>query len=128
MGIKSYDNGKNWETEIINYYYDKGYFVLKIPTLINGTVFDILAIRNSKCLAIECKHVTGKKLMYAGCGLKKKTDEIEHFIKTSNTNLYIYIKSDELDGVYWTTWVRSSQILKEKGYLDLEKDCLKANI
>lgn len=128
MGLKAYKNGKEWEEEVIDYYHRRNYFVYKIPTMIEGTVFDIIAMKNSNCLVIECKHVTGDKLSYAGSGLKKKTDEIEHFIKTTNTNIYLYIKSDKLNSVWWTSWVRSSDLLKEKGYLKLDEDCFKADL
>lgn len=128
MGIKQYKVGKEWEQEIIKYYRNKGYFAYKLATEVGGTVFDIICIKNAGCLCIEAKHVTGDKLYYIGSGISKKYDEIEHFVKTFNTNVYIYVKSDKLNNVYWTTWVRSGELLKEKGYLDLEKDCFKATL
>lgn len=126
MGMKQYKVGKDWEEDVIDYYYKKGYFTLKWPTMFTGTVFDIIAIKNGGVLAIECKHVTGDKLSFKSSGIEKKYDEIEHFVKTCGTNVYIYIKSDKLNGVYWTTFARSGQLLKEKGHLDLQKDCFKA--
>ena len=126
MGIKQYKVGKSWEEEIINYYNKKGYFTYKIPTVNEGTVFDIIVLKNGAALCIECKHITGNKLHYKGSGLLKKTDEIEHFIKTTGNNIYIYVKSD-IEGCFWTTWARSSELLKEQGYLST-KDMFKANL
>ena len=37
MGYKSYKVGKDFEEQIIDYYADRGYFVFKIPTVIQGT-------------------------------------------------------------------------------------------
>lgn len=128
MGMKSYVVGKTFEGEILDYYNDLGYFVYKMPTQIVGTVFDILAIKNSSCLAIECKHVEGDKLLYKSSGIAKKRDELNHFVDTCNTNVYIYIKSEKLGSTYWTTWARSGKLLETKGYLDLEQDCFKANL
>lgn len=126
MGIKQYKVGKSWEEEIINYYNKKGYFTYKIPTVNEGTVFDIIALKNGAALCIECKHITGNKLHYKGSGLLKKTDEIEHFITTTGNNIYIYVKSDA-EGCFWTTWARSSELLKEQGYLST-KDMFKADL
>ena len=43
-GIKSQKVGKNWEQEIMDAYYKKGYQPIKIATEIAGTCFDIVAI------------------------------------------------------------------------------------
>jgi len=128
MGMKSYIVGKTFEEEILDYYNKLGYFTYKIPTQIAGTVFDIITIKNATCLTIECKHVQGDKLHYKSSGLAKKRDELNHFVDTCNTNVYIYIKSDKLNNVYWTTWKRSGKLLETRGYLNLEKDCFKANL
>lgn len=127
MGIKQYTVGKQWEEEIMRYYKGKGYFVYKFPTENNGTICDILIVKNSSCMFIEAKHITDKKLYYKGCGIYKKRDELDRFVKKYNNNVYIMIKSDKL-GVYWTTWVKARPIFEEKGHLDLEKDCFRANI
>lgn len=124
--LKSYLNGKSWEDKILDYYNKKGYFTYKIPTMNSGTVFDILAIHNGACLCIECKHITGDKLYYEGSGLKKKTNEIEHFINTTGNNLYLYVNSDK-DGIFWTTWRESGELLKQQGYLKTS-DMVKAYI
>lgn len=124
--LKSYKNGKNWEDKIIDYYNDKGYFTYKIPTMNAGTVFDIIALHNGAALCIECKHITGSKLYYESSGLKKKTDEIERFVHKTGNNLYIYVNSDK-DGIYWTTWANSGDLLKSQGYLKTS-DMIKATI
>lgn len=128
MGMKSYIVGKTFEEEILNYYNKMDYFTYKIPTQINGTVFDIIAIKNGQCLTIECKHVEGDKLNFKSSGLAKKKDELDHFISTCNTNVYIYVKSDKLGGIYWTTWKKSGKLLEDRGYLKLAKDCFKADL
>ena len=128
MGYKSYKVGKDFEEQIIDYYADRGYFVFKIPTVIQGTVFDIIVIKGGSALCIECKHTNSAKLNFVGSGLAKKEDEITHFVKKTNTNIYFYIKSEKLNGIYWTTDGRSWELLKKQGYLDLEKDCFKAII
>lgn len=124
--LKQYEVGKSWEDKIIDYYNKKDYFTYKIPTLNGGTVFDILAIHNGACLCIECKHITGSKLYYESSGLKKKTDEIERFVNKTGNNLYIYVNSDK-DGIYWTTWRNSGDLLKSQGYLSTS-DMIKATI
>lgn len=124
--LKSYLNGKTWEEYIVDYYNKRGYFTYKIPTMNGGTVFDIVAIHKGAALCIECKHITGSKLYYESSGLKKKTNEIEHFIDTSGTNLYLYVKSDK-DGIFWTTWKRSGELLKQQGYLKTS-DMVKAEL
>lgn len=126
MGIKQYSVGKSWESEILDYYNKRNYFAYKIPTVNEGTVFDIIVIKKGGCMCIECKHIKGDKLYYKGSGLLKKTDEIEHFINTTGNNLYLYVKSDT-DGCFWTTWVRSSELLKKQGYLST-KDMFKADL
>ena len=126
MGIKQYSVGKSWESEILDYYNKRNYFAYKIPTVNEGTVFDIIVIKSGGCMCIECKHIKGDKLYYKGSGLLKKTDEIEHFIETTGNNIYLYVKSDT-DGCFWTTWLRSSELLKEQGYLST-KDMFKADL
>lgn len=126
MGLKQYKVGKSWEEEILAYYSKRGYFTYKIPTINEGTVFDIIVVKNGGCMCIECKHIKGNKLYYKGSGLLKKTDEIEHFIETTGNNIYIYVKSDT-DGCFWTTWARSSELLKKQGHLST-KDMFKAEL
>ena len=126
MGLKQYEVGKKWEQVIMAYYKNRGYFTYKFPTENNGTICDILIAKNGICMFIEAKHTINDKLYYKGCGLYKKRDELDNFVKKYNNNIYIMIKSDTL-GVYWTTWVKAKLIFEEKGYLDLEKDCYCGN-
>lgn len=126
MGIKQYKVGKSWEEEVMDYYIDKGFFVYKVPTMNSGTVFDIFVARRGACLMIECKHITGSKLYYKGCGLAKKEDEIEHFVKTTGNNVYIYVKSDT-DGCFWTTWEHRKKMLQTRGYITT-KDMFKSDL
>ena len=127
MGLKQQKIGKSFEKEILDYYAKKGYFAYKFPTEFNGTICDILLIRNSTCMLIECKHTTSDKLYYKGSGIYKKRDEIQNFVQKYNTNIYIMIKSDKV-GVYWTSWINAKPIFESQGYLDLEKDCFKGNM
>lgn len=127
MGIKQQKVGKDFEWEILNYYNKRHYFTYKFPTDFNGTVCDIIVAKGGACLMIECKHTTDSKLYYKGCGIFKKRDELDRFVKRTNNNVYIYIKSDEI-GYYWTTWVMAKPIFEEKGYLDLKEDCFSADL
>ena len=127
MGLKQQRIGKSFEKEILDYYAKKGYFAYKFPTEFNGTICDILLIRNSACMLIECKHTTSDKLYYKGSGIYKKRDELQNFVQKYNTNIYIMIKSDKV-GVYWTSWINAKPIFESQGYLDLEKDCFKGNM
>jgi plasmid maintenance system antidote protein VapI len=124
--VTQYAIGKKWEEEVLHYYAKKGYFTYKIPTMNSGTVFDIFVARGGACLMIECKHIEGDKLYYAGSGLLKKTDEIDHFIQTTNNNVYLYVNSD-VTGSFWTTWLKAKPILVEKGYITKE-DCFPCNL
>ena len=127
MGLKQQQVGKSFEWEILNYYNKKGYFAYKIPTDFNGTVFDIIVAKGGACLMIEAKHTTDDRLYYKGCGIFKKRDELDRFVKRTNNNVYIYIMSDSI-GMYWTTWVQAKPIFEEKGYLNLKKDCYSADL
>lgn len=127
MGAKQQKVGKEFEWEILDCYNEKGYFTYKIPTLNNGTVFDIIVVKGGSCLCIEAKHITGDKLYYKGCGIYKKRDELDRFVKRTNNNIYIMIKSDKL-GYFWTTWIMAKPKFEDKGYLDLEKDCIKMSL
>jgi len=121
-GLKSQKVGKSWEQEIIQEYYKKGYQPFKLATEIKGTCFDIIAIKNATVLCIEAKHITGDKLYFKGSGLSKKQDEINHFIKHSNTNVYVFVKSD-VTGMWFDSWIRMYPKLKEKGYV-MKEDCI----
>ena len=122
-GLTSQVNGKKWEQEIIEAYYKKGAQPIKLATEINGTCFDIVVIKNSKVTCIEAKHITGEKLYYKSSGLQKKADEINHFIKHCNTNVYIFVKSEKT-GTWFSSWLTIYPILKERGYVTIE-DCIK---
>lgn len=121
-GLKSQSVGKSWEQEIINAYYKKGYQPFKISTEIKGTCFDIIAIKNATCMCIEAKHITGDKLYFKSSGLEKKQDEINHFIKHSGTNVYVYVKSDKT-GCWFDSWIRMYPKLKSQGYVTKD-DCI----
>ncbi len=127
MGLKQQQVGKSFEKEILEYYAKKGFWTYKMPTEFGGTICDIILIKNSACMMVECKHTTGEKLYYKGCGIYKKRDEIDNFVKKYNTNIYIMIKSDRL-GVFWTTWEIAKIKFESQGYLDLKKDCFKGNM
>jgi len=124
--LKQYNVGKKWEDTIIEWYNKKGYFVYKVPTMVSGTVFDILVARSGSCMMIECKHIDGDKLYYAGSGILKKRDELDHFVKTTNNNIYIYVNSEKT-GTWWTTWVEAKPKFEEKGYIDIN-DCVKFDL
>ena len=127
MGVKQYEVGKKWEQIIMAYYKKRGYFTYKFPTENNGTICDILIAKNGSCMFIEAKHTINDKLYYKGCGLYKKRDELDNFVKKYNNNVYIMIYSDTL-GVCWTTWLKARELFEKKGYLDLRYDCFKAEI
>lgn len=122
MGLTQQKVGKKFEQEIIEAYYKKGWQPFKIATEISGTCFDIILIKNSNCMCIEAKHIQGKKLYFKGSGLSKKQDEINHFIKHCNTNIFIFVKSD-MDGYFFTSWLVAYPIFKEKGYITKD-DCI----
>lgn len=124
--LKQYSVGKKWEDTIIDWYSKKGYFVYKVPTMVSGTVFDIFVARGGSCMMIECKHIDGDKLYYAGSGILKKRDELDHFVKTTNNNIYIYVDSEKT-GTWWTTWVEAKPKFEEKGYIDIN-DCVKMDL
>ena len=127
MSVEQYKVGKNWEEELMDYYNKRGFYTYKFITDFNGTICDILVSKDASAMFIEAKHTKTNKLYYKGCGIYKKRDELDNFVKKCNNNIYIMIKSDKL-GVYWTTWLKAKPIFEEKGYLDLEKDCYCANI
>lgn len=122
MGLKSYQTGKSWEQEIMDVYYKKGMQPIKLATEINGTCFDIVLIRNATVMCIEAKHITGDKLYFKSSGLEKKQDEINHFIKHCNTNVYVFVKSDKT-GTWFQSWLNMYPILKQKGYVTKEDCC-----
>lgn len=121
-GRKSQSVGKQWEQEIMDVYYKKGMQPIKLATEINGTCFDIVLIRNGTVMCIEAKHITGDKLYFKSSGLEKKQDEINHFIKHANTNIYIFVKSDKT-GTWFQSWLNLYPIFKQKGYVTKE-DCV----
>lgn len=121
-GRKSQSVGKNWEQELMNAYYKKGYQPIKIATEIAGTCFDIVAIKNATVICIEAKHISGDKLYFKSSGLSKKVDEINHFIKHCNTNVYIYVKSD-ITGMWFNSWLNLYPKFKQKGYVTKD-DCI----
>ena len=121
-GLKSQSVGKKWEQELLDAYYEKGYQGFKIATEISGTCFDIILIKNATVMCIEAKHIQGDKLYFKGSGLSKKEDEINHFIKHCNTNVYVFVKSDKT-GIWYSSWLQLYPIFKEKGYITKE-DCI----
>lgn len=127
MGITQQRVGKSWEKQILDYYAKKGYWSYKMPTEFNGTICDIILVKNSAVMLVECKHTTSDKLYYKGSGIYKKRDELNNFVQKYNTNIYIMIKSDKV-GTFWTSWINAKPIFENQGYLDLEKDCFKGNM
>ena len=124
-GLKSQQVGKTWEQEILDAYYKKGHQGFKIATEISGTCFDIILIKNATVMCIEAKHIQGDKLYFKSSGLSKKVDEINHFIKHCNTNVYIFVKSDKT-GKWFTSWLEAYPIFKSRGYITVD-DCIKIN-
>jgi len=121
-GLKSQRVGKNWEKEIIDTYYSCGWQPFKIPTELVGTCFDIIMIKNSAVMCVEAKHITGEKLYYKGSGLSKKVDELNHFVRHCNTNVYLFVKSDKT-GTWWTSWIAAKKCFDSKGYI-CKDDCI----
>ena len=125
MGIKQYDVGKNWEEKVMEYYTRHGFNTFKLPTDIDGTVFDIIAIKGNKATCIECKHTTSDKLYYESSGLKHKRDELDNFAENGNT-IIIYICSDK-SGTFIISWQMARLLFDEKGYIKKE-DCIEVNL
>ena len=74
----------------------------------------------------EAKHTKSDKLYFKSSGLEKKQDEINHFIKHCNTNIYVYVCSDKT-GTWFESWLNIYPIFKEKGYITKE-DCIPITI
>jgi len=127
MGKQQYEVGKKWEDMLMDYYNERGFYTYKFITDFNGTICDILVCKNGSAMFIEAKHITNDKLYYKGCGIYKKRDELDRFVKKSNNNIYIMIKSDK-KGYFWTTWLKAKPVFEEKGYLDVEKDCFRSTL
>lgn len=125
-GKKSQSVGKQWEQELIESYYKKGFQPIKLATEINGTCFDMVLIKNATVMCIEAKHITSEKLYFKSSGLEKKQDEINHFIKHCNTNIYIFVKSDKT-GTWFNSWLNLYPILKDKGYIT-KQDCIEVHL
>jgi len=124
MGLLSYKVGKSWENDILNCYQRKGYATFKLSTDIDGTICDILCIKNNGVISIEAKHIKGHKLYYESSGLKRKRDELNNYI-SKNNNVYIFIKSD-IDGEFMLDWKEAEKIFNEKGYVTVQ-DGIKIN-
>ena len=50
MGLKQYQVGKSWEEEVMEYYKTYGFCTIKLPTDIDGTVCDIIALKYNKAV------------------------------------------------------------------------------
>ena len=118
MGLKQYEVGKTWEEEVMEYYKQYGFNTIKLPTDIDGTVFDIIALKFNKAICIECKHIKGDKLYYESSGLKHKRDELDNFI-VNGTNVLIFVKSDK-SGKFLIDWFEARNIFMERGYITKE--------
>lgn len=118
MGLKQYQVGKNWEEEVMEYYKRYGFCTIKLPTDIDGTVCDIIALKYNKAVCIECKHIKGEKLYYESSGLKHKRDELDNFV-ANGINIIIFVKSDKT-GKFLIDWFEARRILMEKGYITKE--------
>jgi len=125
MGLKQYNVGKSWEQEVMEFYMKDGYSTFKMPTEIDGTVFDIIALKGNKAICIECKHTSTDKLYYKASGLEHKRDELDNFIANGNT-IIIFIKSDKT-GTFILDWENAKKIFNEKGYL-VKEDCIEVMI
>lgn len=124
--LKQYALGKAWEEKVLKYYSDRGYFAYKMPTMNSGTVFDIIVVRKGAALMIECKNIEDDKLYYAGSGILKKRDELNHFVDTTGNNVYIYVNS-KTSGTWWTTWIKARDIFEKKGYIE-KSDCFECDL
>ena len=141
-GIKSQKVGKNWEQELMDAYYKKGYQPIKIATEIAGTCFDIVAIKSATVICIEAKHITGSKLYFKSSGLSKKADEIK--LEEVGLQLKYYRrlrlggietlhqlldKTDEellsINGLGKTALKEIKNELVKLGYLNKEEECNK---
>lgn len=125
MGIKQYGVGKKWEDDVMSYYSSKGYSTFKLATELEGTVFDIIAIKNNKAVCIECKHTTSDKLYYKSSGLEHKRDDLDNFYVNGNA-VIVFVKSDKT-GTFIIDWLEAKKIFKKKGYI-VKEDCVSVQI
>lgn len=125
MGMKQYKVGKSWEEEVMMYYGKHGFSTIKLSTDLDGTVFDIIAIKGNKAVCIECKHTTTEKLYFKSSGLEHKRDELNNFVANGN-NVIIYVKSDKT-GTFIIDWLDAKKIFKEKGYI-IKEDCIEVKM
>lgn len=127
MGMKQYKVGKSWEDEVMEYYSNKGYSTIKLSTDIDGTVFDIIALKNNRAICIECKHSKTDKLYYRSCGLERKRDEIDNFCDKGNP-IMIFVKFDaDLNNGYVIDWQYAKLLFKTKKFITKE-DCVKVEM
>ena len=125
MGIESYEVGKSWEDQILDVYHKRGYATIKLGTEIDGTVADILCIKNNKVITIEAKHIKSSRLYYKASGLRRKRDELDNYCDKGNSVL-IFVKSD-VDGQFLISWLKAKEIFNERKYITI-KDGIKIRI
>lgn len=125
MSMKQYKVGKSWEDDVMLAYNKQGYSTIKLSTDLEGTVFDIIALKGNKAICIECKHTQSDKLYYESSGLKRKRDEIWNFIGNGN-DVVLFVKFENI-GTYVANWVEVAPILTEKGYITKD-NCIEVRI
>lgn len=125
MGMQQYEVGKSWEAEVMSYYSKQGYSTIKLPTDLEGTVFDIIAIKHNKAVCLECKHTKTDKLYYKSSGLERKRDELDNFYVNGNS-IIIFVKSDKT-GTFMIDWKIAKEIFNSKGFITKE-DCIEWRI
>ena len=125
MGMQQYRVGKSWEADVMKYYSKLGYSTIKLPTDLEGTVFDIIALKHNNAVCIECKHTKTEKLYYKSSGLERKRDELDNFYVNGNT-VMIFIKSDKT-GTFIIDWKIAKELFNRKGYITKD-DCIEWRI
>lgn len=114
MGKVQQQTGKRFEDELLELLKDQGFRAHKLKTGISGTAFDIMAVKDSRALAFECKTIQDGNYISYTQELRKKIDELDWYEDGGKNDLYLVVRFGGCD-IRFLRWGCAKKLLAESG-------------
>lgn len=105
--------GRNFEDRVLKMFSDAGYWTYAMSNGPRGQPFDMMAVQNGKCIAIEIKHLA-QPIFYSSRVETNQAVAIKYYMRRGNGAYFIF--GDEEEQYIWRADAVMAILDRQKGF------------
>lgn len=105
--------GRNFEDRVLKIFSDAGYWTYAMSNGPRGQPFDLMAVRDGRCIAIEVKHLA-QPIFYSSRVETNQAVAIKYYMRRGNGAFFIF--GDEAEQYIWRADAVMAILDRQKGF------------